>query len=999
MAPRLAVLFAVLIAGVSLAEPAMAAPDQAQDAALSHIENLRAQGKVEEALAAYDAAIKDTEKQSGPKSARLSKLLHDAGILAMLLEKYSIAEQRVRRAIQVESAVSGPTHGNVAAIKNTLSQIYVAAGQYDDAQREAEGAVKIAEGAFGKDHPNVGATLTTLAKAQSARGEKTKAEETLRRALALEEKGLGANHPAVAGTLNDLSLVLIDQMKLAEAEALQKRVLSIAQKAYGENHPNNATALSSLAHNYLDQGRWEDAGTLLGRAYDIRSKVLNKDNSVIADTLNDLAWADLGRGDATAAEAKFRRALELREKAGEKNPEVVAKALENLARALRARKLFAEAQRQSDRAINFIQKAGAVDKPWVASILNGYAAAALGMNHGQIAEDVAQRSLTMATEPDMTRIAALRILGEAELMQRKTTEAMAHAYEASKAFAARKADFAALEQRGEARPLFNERDISLLAVRAGYAGADATRAPRMREKIRADVFLNAQQLGTGTTSRAVWRMAARFAAHDDALSKVLREQQTLLLRLPEIETQYSTLLSSPDAGTRARADGRRKEGARIRTRLAAIDAQLRKSFPEYAALADPQPVTAAEISSLLAANEAAVQFVIGDRDGVVFVATRAGLEWFKLDVGTDALAADIAALRQQLDPSLWNVLPPGIEGFDRARAWRLYQKIWQPMAAMLKGKTTVFVVPDGPLASLPLGVLVTAQPSGGVDGDLNPKVLRETPWLIKQHALVTLPSLSSLKALRKYAARTGGSEPFAGFGDPALGGQDDTRGAKKKAAIATYFRGSSPDLARLAELGALPTTAKELTALAKAAGGDVGKDLWLRQRATETAIKQANLAQKRIVAFSTHGLMAGEIGQGEPGLVLTLPKKQSTLDDGYLAASEVAELKLGSEWVILSACNTAAGDKPGAEGLSGLSKAFFMAGAKSMLVSHWSVWDDASAAITTGTLARLKEKKAPNRAVALQQSMLALMADERVPRFAHPAAWAPFVLVGETVDR
>lgn len=993
-----AVLVAVLIAGVAAVEPARAAADPAQDAALSHIENLRAQGKVEEAFAAYDAAIKDAEKQFGTKSARVSKLLHDAGILAMLLEKYSDAEARVRRAGQVEIAVSGAKHGNVAAIKNTLAQVLLSAGKYDEAQREAESAVSIAEGAFGAEHPNVGATLTTLAKTQSARGEKAKAEATLRRALALEEKGLGANHPAVAGTINDLALILSDQYRLAEAEALQKRVLSIAQKAYGENHPNNATALSSLAQNYLDQGRWDDASTLLGRAYDIRQKVLNKDNSALADNLNDLAWADLGRGDAAAAEIKFRHALELREKGGEKNPEVIAKGLENLARALRARRQFAEAQRQSVRALNVAEKAGAGDKPWVASILNGLAAAALGLNHGQAAEDFAQKALAIATEPDMTRVAALRILGEAELMQRKAAEAMEHAYEASKAFAARKADIAAAELRGEARPLFNERDVSVLAVRAGYAGADATRVPRVREKVRADVFLNAQLTGTGATSRAVWRMAARFAAHDDALAKVLREQQTLLLRLPEVETQYATLLSSGDAGARARADGRRKEGARIRARLSAIDAQLRKSFPEYAALADPQPVSAAEVSSILAPNEAAVQYVLGERDGVVFVATKQGLEWFRLDVGTEAIGADIAALREQLDPSYWQVLPPAIEGFDRARAYRLYQKIWQPMAAALKGKTTVFVVGDGPLASLPLGVLVTAAPLGGIDGDRSAKVLRETPWLIKQHALVTLPSLSSLKALRRYAARTGASEPFAGFGDPALGGEDDTRGAKRLP-IAVYFRGSSPDLARLAELGSLPTTAKELTALAQAAGGDAAKDLWLRQRATETAIKQANLSRKRVVAFSTHGLMAGEIGQGEPGLVLTLPKKQSALDDGYLAASEVAELKLGSEWVILSACNTAAGEKPGAEGLSGLSKAFFMAGTKSMLVSHWSVWDDASAAITTGTLARLKEKKAPNRAVALQQSALALMADERVPRYAHPAAWAPFVLVGETVER
>ena len=97
--------------------------------------------------------------------------------------------------------------------------------------------------------------------------------------------------------------------------------------------------------------------------------------------------------------------------------------------------------------------------------------------------------------------------------------------------------------------------------------------------------------------------------------------------------------------------------------------------------------------------------------------------------------------------------------------------------------------------------------------------------------------------------------------------------------------------------------------------------------------------------------MAGEIsGLNEPGLVLTPPEKPSEEDHGFLAASETATLDLNADWVLLSACNTAAADgAPGAEGLSGLARAFFYAGARTLLVSHWSVYSTAAVALTTGT--------------------------------------------------
>jgi CHAT domain-containing protein len=522
----------------------------------------------------------------------------------------------------------------------------------------------------------------------------------------------------------------------------------------------------------------------------------------------------------------------------------------------------------------------------------------------------------------------------------------------------------------------------------------------------------AQRAASGVTARAVWRMAARFAAKNDRIAKLLREQQVLILRLPEVEAQYVRLISSSDATARSEAGKRSTESARIRDRLRQLDTDLSGGFGPYASLADPQPVTIGELQrgvssegegpdlpALLQADEAIVQFVVTEQDGYVFAVSREKVVFEKLHIVDAIMREDIAKLRQQLDPSYWNVLPPNISAFDRALAYRLYQQIWKPVEGVVAGKAKVFVVADGPLTSLPLSVLVTAPPAGGAEGDRNPQVLRDTPWLVKQHALITLPSISSLMALRRYASNTGSIEPFSGFGDPALGEPDDQRGGARRRGVASFFRGASPDPVRLAELGSLPATAGELKTLAAAAGGDAAKDLWLGARATETAVKRAPLSRKRVVAFSTHGLLAGEIGQGEPGLVMTPPKTPTVLDDGFLAASEIADLKLGAEWVVLSACNTAAGDKPGAAGLSGLARAFFLAGAKSMLVSHWSVWDDASAALTTGTLARLKARQAPDRAVALQQAQLALMADKKQARFAHPAAWAPFVLVGESMEK
>lgn len=175
-------------------------------------------------------------------------------------------------------------------------------------------------------------------------------------------------------------------------------------------------------------------------------------------------------------------------------------------------------------------------------------------------------------------------------------------------------------------------------------------------------------------------------------------------------------------------------------------------------------------------------------------------------------------------------------------------------------------------------------------------------------------------------------------------------------------------------------------------------DVFFGLAATERAVKSARLDQYRIVYFATHGLVAGELkdfasAEAEPALALTMPDNPSGFDDGLLQASEVAQLKLDADWVVLSACNTAAEEGPGAEALSGLAKAFIYAGARSLIVSHWKVHDEMTARLMTSIFKLHSQRPELSQAQVQQQATLALLSQLSEAE-SHPLFWAPFVVVG-----
>ena len=223
------------------------------------------------------------------------------------------------------------------------------------------------------------------------------------------------------------------------------------------------------------------------------------------------------------------------------------------------------------------------------------------------------------------------------------------------------------------------------------------------------------------------------------------------------------------------------------------------------------------------------------------------------------------------------------------------------------------------------------------------------------------------------------------------GGSGDASGVK----IASLFWGAIANVDEVRGLPSLPDTADELRQIGAYLGARED-DIYLGARATETLVKTLPLNRSKVLAFATHGLVSGDLtGLSEPALVLTPPDNGTEEDDGLLTASEIAQLKLDADWVILSACNTASGDKPGAEGLSGLAKAFFYAGARALLVSHWPVESTAATQLTTTMFDELKADPLIGRSEALRRSMMKLASREDRPDYAHPVFWAPFVVVGE----
>ena len=879
------------------------------------------------------------------------------------------------------------------------------AGKYREAVEPAERYVAAVRAQHGENHADYANALISLAHSYRGLGRFGDAEPIYKRALAILERTQGPDARSVSLVLSNLAVFYLEQARFGEAEPLLMRALAIREKRSGPDHPDVAIVLNNLGELYRRQRRYAEAEAHYKRSLEIREKRLGPHSELVGKTLNNLAFLYMQRGLAAEAEPLRRRQLAI--VAGTLGPDhhEMAVAVGNLGTLLANTGRYEEAEPLLKRALAILEKSFGSDHPDVATAHDVLA-------HFHFAQQ--QWALAAGAWQQSTQVTVRR--------------------------ATRSADDLGRAQVGSATGetgLAGARFLGLVKAVYRLAEAEPARASDMAQ----ETFRMAQWARASDAAGSLAQMGTRHAKGDGALARLVRERQDLAMEWQGRDKALMAARTEPPArrSAQAEADLASRLGA-IDVRIAEIDRTLAERFPDYAVLSGPAPLSIGEVQALLSADEALLLFLdTSERkptpeETFIWIVTRTDTRWVRVHLGTQALAGRVGALRCGLDRSAWDgdgqsrcgrLLRVGPEKmpnggaplpFSLTVAHELYQALFGQIEDLVKGKH-LFVVPSGPLTQLPFHALVT-KPVAAV----GQQALQGAEWLARRHAISILPAVSSLRALRGYARASQASSPYIGFGNPLLLGpegkdrkaweqstcdqadpvRDQTASRSVRAAIPRFFRSGLANVEVVRVQYPLPETASELCAVARSIGSP-HSDVHLGERATEKAIKalsmQGALAHYRVVHFATHGLIAGETAllaasKAEPALILTPPSTASEEDDGLLTASEITGLKFDADWVILSACNTAAGGAQGAEALSGLARAFFYAGARALLVSHWAVYSDSTVKLITKAFDQIKLDGGTGRAETLRQAMLALI-DRGEPDEAHPAYWAPFVVVGE----
>ena len=1050
------------------------------------------QGRYGEAIEAYARALAIREKAFGANHPKLTTTLNNLAVAYRRHGRYDDAIKVLSRSMEIDEKTAGPEHPNIAGGLNNLGNVYMEQGRYEEAANVQRRALAIQEKALGPDHPQVAATLNNLGIVYSRLGRYEEALEAYTRALAIDEKALGHEHPHVAGDLDNRALVYAATGKYEEAikghaqalairekvlgpshrdvatnlnnlalmyavlgryeDALKDhiRALEIRERVLGPEHPELASTLNNLGNIYTDQGRYEEAIKVYSRSLAIREKTLGPEHADLATTLTNLGNVYQDQGRYEQALESYAKALAIQEKTlGSNHPEV-AGTISNIANVHTMRGKYDEAIGGYTRALTIKRKALGTEHPSVAVDLNNIANVhdEQGRHEDAITgymDALAIREKALGSDHPLVA-STLNNLAAIYAVQRRWTASQEYWRRATAIVQRRTQLGAELKGSPASRKLTSEaarfRRYFEGAVKAGYYVATAGKGSNLA--LAGEAFLKAQWGVISETSEALAEMAARGAKGDSKLAALVRERQDLAAEWQQRDAARTRAISQPPDKRNRDADAANAERLQaIEKLIGSKDEQLKVEFPDYAALANPAPLTIEDAQKDLASDEALIlTFDMGARlkplpgETFIWVITKSKARWVRSELGTEALQERVAALRCGLDRAgewVWSdekyrwlarkpacdaLRPEGLAireplPFNPVIAHELYKGLFGDVRNLIKGKH-LLIVASGALTSLPFQVLVTKPPVPGQD-------YRSLAWLAREHALSVLPSVASLKALRRNAKSSLAAEPFVGFGNPVLAGRCDpvsipkacpdegneqteaqavaARSAGLLEAAPEYFRDGLADVAALRRACPLPDTAHELRCVARSLGAPpsslvLGKDM------TETAVKRMPLDRYRVVHFATHGLLAGETERftktrAEPALLFTPPDNATEEDDGLLTASEIAGLKLDADWVVMSACNTAGGEKPGAEALSGLAKAFFYAGARALLVSHWPVNTNAATLMTSRTFAELRRNKSIGRAEAFRRAMLALIDDKQRPWAGHPSVWAPFVVVGE----
>lgn len=906
------------------------------------------------------------------------------------------AEAAWREVIALEEALPEPRLDVLVTARSRIGDSLYYRGRPKLAQQLYEEAIALIESAGEAESDLMSETLANLGTMLSAQGRPLEDIEIQRRALAIRTRLHGADDPRLATNYfnlgnalheagrggeaaeaiergarmrlttmapenPDLFLSLTTAAGIIEAAGRVETGIELAQKAltlmstHHPGHPFSGFTRGMLGKTLVAAGRAAEAVPVLRTAIDELEPVMGREHGLTLNAIANLsvAQARLGRF-AEAKELMLRSRPSQGETPGDKVRTLVS-----------ASNYAAEADDQ-DEALRLAEESHRAGQELAPeNALRAMAAYTLAMHlerQGDYGRALplmqqARDGLALQEDPDSPRMLAYEIyLGGLEIRGANAEAGFARVAAAAERLAPMMFGVAESPDLGELNNSYYE-----AFARAAEAAVDAEQPQ--------DAFRYYQLAAHNSVARASRQVAMRNLAGDasDRL-RAIQDSQRRLRLATAARTRHLA------AGDVAQADNAAVAISALEAEIAAMRMELSRIAPQVADLTTDEPVPIEELQARLEEGEAVYVALPSRMRTTVMLVTHGEARALTVPRSRGQIRPIIAALRSSIGSA---GAAASLPGFDLNTAHALHALLFPEALGAASGIRRLHVAATDALAQLPFDLLVTRKPDAGTQ-------LADAAWLIRDMAIEVPVTLASV-GLPDGEGPVRGT--FAGIGAPALAGPAD-----RPIQLAALYRDGSADVQAVRELPLLPAAEQELVRMSQALAENGEAPLITGAAATEAAVKAMDLSRYDVIAFATHGLLADEIdGLAEPALVLTPPETPSEADDGLLSASEIADLKLDAALVILSACNTAAGSTQGAPAYTGLAQAFIYAGAKSLLLSHWRVRDDAAARLSVATIEGTARGLGP--AEALRQAKLDMIGDTSVPDGAHPAVWAPFVLI------
>ncbi|MEK6321667.1 MAG: CHAT domain-containing tetratricopeptide repeat protein [Acidobacteriota bacterium] len=830
------------------------------------------------------------------------------------------------------------------------------------------------------DNDKLATAVNNIAIAYQTVGEMQKALDHFNQSLAIV-KAIG-DQVRIANTLGNLGTLYNALDDKPQALEYFNQALPIV-RAVGAR-PTEAITLSNIGYVYQDQGEYQKALDYFNEALPILRAIEDRDGEATA--LNNIGWVYKDMGEKQKALDFLSQALELKRTIG--------------------------------------------DRAGEGAVLFGIGRIYAGLGDKQKALDYFARALPLNRETGDRRGESMTLYGIAEAARDlgNLSEARAQIESAIKIIESLRTKIDSKELRESyfaSVQKFYEFYIDLLM--------------RLNQRRPSEGF-DAAALRANERGRARSLLELLTEAHADIRQgvdlKLLARERMLQQQLNAKTEQQIRPLGGKH--TPEQTEALNKEIVKLTTEYQQVQSEIRATSPRYAALTQPVPLSLGEIQQqVLDPDTLLLEYSLGEERSFLWAVTPTSINSYELPK-----RSEIEKLARQFYETLTfpnkrnqtaeDTRGPRIaKGADSQNmnetATRMSDMLLSPVTTLL-GSKRLLIVADGALQYVPFGALPKpvvsgqlpvvsgerskgparkAKSDGQKPGNKNWSLTTDHRPLIVDHEIVSLPSASTLAVLRRELnGRKPAEKTIAVLANPVFSAQDarvstartgvqpderttkmgDQRGLSVKVQKAAAETGVSDGRVDIPPLPGTRREAERILSFAPEPEGMKATD-FAANRETATG-KQ--LSHYRFVHFATHGFLNSEHPELS-GIVLSLVNEKGEPQNGFLLANEVYNLNLPAELVVLSACQTGLGKEVKGEGLVGLTRGLMYAGAARVVVSLWSVDDEATSELMTHFYREML-KKGVRPAAALREAQVNMWKQNR---WRAPYYWAAFVLQGE----